>query len=220
MFVWIGIKVSCFFSYKGIVGIKIEWLVFKGVLSFYCCSSPDSYQSSLNGPSRLSQGLATRDALKPGYAAVLSSSQHHSASMYLFAVVIINWSFSQVLQEVLTGLKFCLVSCLTLSYLQCKEESDVAQLCLTLCDPMDCSPTRLLCPWDFPGKNPGVGCYFLLQGIFPTQRSNPGLPHCGQTLYHLGHHGSPELQLLPPGHFHFCRMTSHPLFHFMPLASR
>ena len=33
-------------------------------------------------------------------------------------------------------------------------------------------PTRLLCPWDFPGKNTGVGCHFLLQGIFPTQGSN------------------------------------------------
>ena len=36
-------------------------------------------------------------------------------------------------------------------------------------------PTRLLCPWDSPGKNIGVGCYFLLQGIFLTQGSNPGL---------------------------------------------
>ena len=34
-------------------------------------------------------------------------------------------------------------------------------------------PTRLLCPWDFPGKNTGVGCLSLLQGIFPTQGSNP-----------------------------------------------
>ena len=33
--------------------------------------------------------------------------------------------------------------------------------------------TRLLCPWDFPGKNTGVGCHFLLPGIFPTQGSNP-----------------------------------------------
>ena len=31
-------------------------------------------------------------------------------------------------------------------------------------------PAKLLCPWDFPGKNTGVGSYFLLQGIFPTQR--------------------------------------------------
>ena len=41
---------------------------------------------------------------------------------------------------------------------------------------------RLLCPWSFPGKSAGVGCHFLLQGIFPTQGSNPGLLHCKQTL--------------------------------------
>ena len=34
----------------------------------------------------------------------------------------------------------------------------------SLCDPLDCSPPRLLCPWDFPGKNTGVGCHALLQG--------------------------------------------------------
>ena len=39
-------------------------------------------------------------------------------------------------------------------------------------------PTRLLCPWDFPGKNTGVGCHFLHQRIFPTQGSNPHLLHC------------------------------------------
>ena len=41
----------------------------------------------------------------------------------------------------------------------------VAQSCPTLSDLMDCSSARFLCPWDFPGKNPGVGCHFLLQGI-------------------------------------------------------
>ena len=45
-----------------------------------------------------------------------------------------------------------------------------AQSCLTLCDPMDCSPTRLLHPWDFPGKNTGVGCHFLP----PGDLLNPG----------------------------------------------
>ena len=49
----------------------------------------------------------------------------------------------------------------------------------------------LLSPWDFPGKSNGVGCHFLLQGIFPTQRSNLGLLHCRQTLYPLSHQGSP-----------------------------
>ena len=62
-----------------------------------------------------------------------------------------------------------------------------APSCPTLCNPMN--PTRLLYPWDSPGKNTGVGCHFLLQGIFPTQGSNPGLPHCRQTLYRLSHQG-------------------------------
>ena len=51
-------------------------------------------------------------------------------------------------------------------------------------------PTRFLCPWDSPGKNTGVGCHFLLQGIFPTQELNLGLLHCSQILYHLSHQGS------------------------------
>ena len=49
--------------------------------------------------------------------------------------------------------------------------------------------TRLLHPSDFPGKSTGVGCHFLLQGIFPTQGSNPGLLNCRQTLHHLSHQG-------------------------------
>ena len=64
-----------------------------------------------------------------------------------------------------------------------------AQSCLTLCSSMDCRPTRLLCLWDFPGKNPGVGSHFLFQGIFPTQGLNPSLLHCRQILYHLSHQG-------------------------------
>ena len=49
------------------------------------------------------------------------------------------------------------------------------QSCSTLCDPYGLKPTRLLCPWDSPGKNTGVGCYFLLQGIFLTKGSNLNL---------------------------------------------
>ena len=51
-------------------------------------------------------------------------------------------------------------------------------------------PTRVLSPWNFPGKSTGVGCRFLLQGIFPTQGLNLGLLHCRQTHYHLSHQGS------------------------------
>ena len=50
-----------------------------------------------------------------------------------------------------------------------KERKKATQLCLTFCDP-------LFGPWNFPGMDTGVGCHFLLQGIFPTPVSNPGLP--------------------------------------------
>ena len=53
--------------------------------------------------------------------------------------------------------------------------------------PHGLQPTRLLHLWDFPGKGTRVGCHFLLQGIFPAQGSNLGLPHCRQMLYHLSH---------------------------------
>ena len=58
----------------------------------------------------------------------------------------------------------------------------VAELCPTLCDPMGCSPPGSSVHVDSPGKNTGVGCHVLLQGIFPTQGSNPGLMHCRLTL--------------------------------------
>ena len=52
---------------------------------------------------------------------------------------------------------------------------------------MDCSP---LYPWDFPGRNTGVGCHFLLQGIFPSQESNPRLLHWQADSLLLSHQGS------------------------------
>ena len=55
--------------------------------------------------------------------------------------------------------------------------------------------TRLLHPWDFLVESTGVGCHFLLRGIFPPQGSNSGLPHCRQTLYRLSHKGSPSVSL-------------------------
>ena len=55
----------------------------------------------------------------------------------------------------------------------------VAQSCPTLCDHMDCRLPGSSVHRDFPGQNTGVGCHALLQGIFPTQGLNPGLPYCG-----------------------------------------
>ena len=65
------------------------------------------------------------------------------------------------------------------------SEVKVAQPCRTLCESM-------YSPWNSPVQNTGVGSLSLLQGIFPTQRSNPGLPHCRWILYQLSHKGSPR----------------------------
>ena len=54
-------------------------------------------------------------------------------------------------------------------------------------------PQGLYSPWNSPGQNTGVGSLSLLQEIFPTQGSNPGLPHCGRILYQLSHQGSPRI---------------------------
>ena len=59
----------------------------------------------------------------------------------------------------------------------------------------DYSPPGSSVHGDSLGKNTKVGCHALLQGIFPTQGSNPGLPHCRQMLYHLSHQGSPPENL-------------------------
>ena len=50
-------------------------------------------------------------------------------------------------------------------------------------------PHGLYSPWDSPGQNTGIGSLSLLQGIFPTQRSNPSLLHCRQILYQLSQKG-------------------------------
>ena len=64
----------------------------------------------------------------------------------------------------------------------------VAQSSLTLYDPRDYTYS----PWNSSGQNTGVGSLSLLQGIFPTQRSNPSLRRCRRILNHLSHQGSPK----------------------------
>ena len=75
------------------------------------------------------------------------------------------------------------------TYISC--EVKVAQSCPTLCDPMDCSP------WNPPGQKTEVGSPSLLQGIFPTQGSNPGLQHCRWILSQLSYQGSPGAIMVP-----------------------
>ena len=70
------------------------------------------------------------------------------------------------------------------------QSARVTQSCPTLCSTME-QPPRLLCPWDLPGKDIGVGCHFLLHKIFPTQGLNPHLL-C------LLHWQASSLPLVPP----------------------
>ena len=59
--------------------------------------------------------------------------------------------------------------------------------------PHELLPARLLCPWDSPGETTRVGCHAFFQGIFPTQGSNLGLPHCRQILYWLSRQASSRI---------------------------
>ena len=76
-----------------------------------------------------------------------------------------------------------------------------AQSCLTPCDPIDCvtlwivTPIRLLCQWNFPDKDTGVGCHVLFQGIFPTQGLSLCLLHWQANLP-LSHLGSPGKKMV------------------------
>ena len=84
----------------------------------------------------------------------------------------------------------------------------VTRSCLTLCDPMACSPPGSSVHGNSAGKNTGVGCHALLQGIFPTLGSNPGLSHCRRILYYLNDQGSPRILVWVA--YPFSRRTSQP----------
>ena len=86
--------------------------------------------------------------------------------------------------------------------LECKLKAGDFSLCCACCaqslscvqlyDRMDCRLPSFSVHGDSPGKNTGVGCHALLQGIFPTQGLNPGLPHCRWICYHLSLQGKPK----------------------------
>ena len=73
--------------------------------------------------------------------------------------------------------------------------------------------TRLLCPWNSPGMNTGVGSLSLLQGIFPIQGLNWGLLHCRWILYQLSYQGSPVMSILIMKSFLMIQI--HPSFSFL-----
>ena len=84
----------------------------------------------------------------------------------------------------------------------CNWSEGESQSCPTLW------PHRLHSPWNSPGQNTGVGSLSLLQGIFPTQGWNPGLPHCRQILYQLSYQGSPTNIRLSYNNIKWCLMYS------------
>ena len=86
----------------------------------------------------------------------------------------------------LGGLSNCRQILYHLSH-QGRPESESCSVLLNFLQPHGLSP------WNSPGQNTGVGSSSLLQGIFPTQRSNPGLPHCRQIHYKLSHKGRPRI---------------------------
>ena len=74
------------------------------------------------------------------------------------------------------------------------SQSVCACVCVSYSVVSDSATTglKLFCPCNSPGKSTGVDCHSPLQGIFPNQGSNPGLPHCRQILYHVSQQGGPK----------------------------
>ena len=126
---------------------------------------------------------------------------HSFSASFLMWVIIEYWVESPVLSS-----RFLLVIYLI------RVCAQLLQLYPTLCDLMDCSPPGSSVHGDSPGKNTGVGCHALLQGIFLTQGLNPHLLHCRQILYHWATKEAPLIYsslymlipsswFIPPQHF-------------------
>ena len=123
--------------------------------------------------------LLLHDSPRPGWVSIPNSF----VSLFVFYIL------SYLLLKRMGCFSWCLVSSASVQKLFCGSCSVVSDSL----QPYRLQPARLLHSWDFPGKNTEVGCHFLLQGIFPTQGWNPGLPHCRRILYQLSHKGNPRI---------------------------
>ena len=155
---------------------NIRWA--KKLLQFFVCCVLSS--------SVVSNSLRPRDYSPPG-SSVLGDSPSNSTGMGCHTL----FQGISPTQGSNPGLPHCRWILYHLSHHEAQEYWSgsvlclVIQLCPTLCDTMDCSLQGFPAHGDSPGKNNGVGRLSLLQGIFPTQGSNPGLQHYRWILYHL-----------------------------------
>ena len=105
---------------------------------------------------------------------------------------IINGLFNLKNMNIIFTLQTLILS--SASYAKNDSESRAVLSCSVTSDslwPHGLQPAMLLCLWNSPGKNTGVSCYVLLQGVFPTQGSNPSLSHWRRILYQMSYQGSP-----------------------------
>ena len=115
--------------------------------------------------------------LHEGNAAADTYSNTEKSSTSLFISASLHLPYKQIHQYHFSRFHVCTL----------KVKVLLTQQCRTLWDPMECSSPGSSLHGIFPGKNTGVGCHFLLQGVFPIQVLNLGLLHWKQILYHLSH---------------------------------
>ena len=159
-------------EYSWLISCRIDWLA--------PCSPWDSQEPS---PTPQFKGISS-SVLSFLYGPTLTSIHDYGKNH--------RWTFVGKAMSLLSNM----LSRFVIAFLprsMCDSESEkVSSLVLsTLFQSHGLQPVRLLYPWDSLGKNTGMISHSLLQGIFLTQGSNPGLLHCRQIFYDLSHQGSP-----------------------------
>ena len=139
--------------------------------------SRQEYWSGLSFPS---PGDLPDPGIKPGPPTLQKDSLHLSQE----GRIKVSWSYRLHVIWMMGAFCFNLCVCVCVCVL-------VAQSCLILCNPTDYSLPSLLCPWNSPGKNTGVGSHSLLQGIFQPRDWTQVSCIVGRFFYHLSHQGSP-----------------------------
>ena len=118
-------------------------------------------------------------------------------TLALICLSVIERSSKQIISKIIVELNITIRKLNLINIYESESINEVAQSCPTLSTPWTVAYQASVHPWDFPGKSTGVGCHFLLQGIFLTQGLNSGLLHCRQTFYPLSHQGSPRGHTFP-----------------------